>query len=133
MFFHGSNVIAAGDVFAVRYPSYDFAGGGTIDGSIAGLNRIIALIDSNKKTGSRTYIVPGHGRICDEPDIVKYRDMTVLFRDRIRDMIKKGMTLEQVKAAKPFADYEALYHSAAGFGSADTVIETIYNDLKQKK
>ena len=72
-----------------------------------------------------------HGRIADEPDIVKYRDMTVLFRDRILNMIRKGMTLDQVKAAKPFWDYEALYHSESGLGSADFVIEAIYKDLSR--
>src|SRR5438552_1261487 len=73
------------------------------------------------------------GRICDEPDVVKYRDMSIVLRDRIRTMIKKGMTLDQVKAGKPLADYDALYYSPAGLGSDDTVTEVMYKDLSQNK
>ena len=133
VFFRGSNVITAGDAFAIRFPAYDYDGGGRIQGSIDGLNRIISLIDSAKKQPGRTYIIPGHGRICDEPDVVKYRDMSIVLRDRIRSMIRKGMTLEQVKAAKPLADYDALYYSPTGLGSDDTVTEVMYKDLTQNK
>jgi cyclase len=133
VFFRGSNVITAGDAFAIRFPAYDYDGGGRIQGSIDGLNRIITLIDGAKKQPGRTYIIPGHGRICDEPDVIKYRDMSVVLRDRIRDMIKKGMSLDQVKTAKPLADYDALYYSPQGLGSDDTVTEVMYKDLSQNK
>jgi glyoxylase-like metal-dependent hydrolase (beta-lactamase superfamily II) len=133
VFFHGSNVITAGDAFAIRFPAYDYDGGGRIQGSIDGLNKIIALIRSAKTHPGRTYIIPGHGRVCDEPDVVKYRDMSIVLRDRIRNMIKKGMTLDQVKAAKPLADYDALYYSPQGLGSDNTVTEVMYKDLSQNK
>jgi hypothetical protein len=74
-----------------------------------------------------TYVVPGHGRVGDEADIVEYRDMIVIIRDRIQDMIKRGMTLDQVKAAKPALDYDGRYGNSAPF------IEAAYRELSQKK
>lgn len=133
VFFHGSNVIAAGDAFALRFPAYDYDGGGRIQGSIDGLGRMLSVIDSARKPSARTYVVPGHGRICDEPDVAKYREMSIVLRDRIRALIQKGMTVEQVKAAKPFADYDALYYSPTGLGSNDTVTEVMYRDLSQNR
>ena len=133
VFFRGSNVISGGDVFAiVRYPVVDFDGGGRVTGMIAGLNQIVALSDPSKVKG-RTYIIPGHGRLCDREDVVKYRDMSVLIRNRAQDMIKKGMTLKQIQAAKPTADYEPLYRATSGLAATDSFIEDLYNSLTAKQ
>jgi hypothetical protein len=68
-------------------------------------------------------VIPGHGRLCDEADVVEYRDMVTIVRDRIRDLVEKGMTLAQVKTAKPTLDYDGRY------GSSDAFIEAIYREF----
>jgi len=78
-------------------------------------------------------VIPGHGRLCDEADVVEYRDMLTIIRDRFQDMIKKGMTLEQVKAAKPTEDYDPLYGSDTGFWTTDMFVEAVYKSLKAPK
>src|SRR5213075_58901 len=78
-----------------------------------------------------TMVIPGHGRLCDEADVVEYRDMVTIIRDRVQDMIKKGMTLEQVKAAKPTRDYDPLYGSTTGFWTTDMFVEAVYKSLKK--
>src|SRR5262249_34931844 len=98
IFFRRSDVIAAGDLFTPgNYPVVDLQRGGNIQGLIAGLNRIIQIAIPAEKQEGGTMIVPGHGRLCDQADVVEYRDMATIIRDRVQDMIKKGMTLEQVK------------------------------------
>lgn len=77
-------------------------------------------------------IIPGHGRISDEADVVEYRDMMTIIRDRIQDLIKKGMTLDQVKAARPTRDYDGRYGSTAGPWTTDMFIEAAYKDLSGK-
>ena len=74
-----------------------------------------------------TYVIPGHGRVGDEADIVEYRDMIVIIRDRIQDMIKRGMTLDQVKAAQPSLDYDGRYGDNSAF------VEAVYRDLSSTK
>jgi len=133
VFFRGSNVISGGDVFAiVRYPVVDFDGGGRVTGMIAGLNQILTLSDPAKVKG-RTYIIPGHGRLCDRDDVLKYRNMSVILRDRVQEMIKKGMTLQQVQAAKPTAEYEPLYGATSGLAATDSFVEDLYNSLTATK
>ena len=133
VFFRGSNVISGGDIFAItRYPVVDFDGGGRVTGMIDGLNRMVALSDPARVNG-RTYIVPGHGRLCDREDLIKYRDMSIIIRDRIQAMIRKGMTVEQVQAAKPTADYDPLYGAPSGLASTDGFVKDFYNSLKLKK
>jgi hypothetical protein len=94
---------------------------------ISALNRILQITVPLKYQEGGTYVIPGHGRICDEADVVEYRDMVTIVRDRVQDMIKKGMTLEQVKAARPSRDYDAEY------GPGDVFVETIYKSLTVKK
>jgi cyclase len=132
VFFRGSNVISGGDVFAiVRYPVVDFDGGGRVTGMIAGLNQIVALSDPAKVKG-KTYIIPGHGRLCDREDVVKYRDMSVIIRDRVQNMIKKGMTVQQVQAAKPTAEWDPLYGAPTGLAATDSFVDDLYKSLTTK-
>src|SRR6185312_10787930 len=98
-----------------------------------GLNRIIELAVPNNVEEGGTMIIPGHGRVCDEWEVVEYRDMVTIVRDRIQAMIKKGMTLEQVKAAKPTLDYDARYGSTTGPWTTDMFIEAVYQSLKASK
>jgi hypothetical protein len=80
-----------------------------------------------------TFVVPGHGRVCDEADVLEYRDMVTIVRDRIQDMAKRGLTLEQVKAAKPTLDYDRQYGADTGPWTTAMFIEAVYRDLSPKK
>ena len=123
--FRRSDVIAAGDVFdKTRYPVIDLQRGGSIKGEIDAVNRLLNLMVTGEKEEGGTMVVPGHGRLCDEHDVSEYRDMLTIVRDRVVDMIKKGMTLEQVKAAKPSFEYDPEY------GPSDAFVEAVYASLR---
>jgi glyoxylase-like metal-dependent hydrolase (beta-lactamase superfamily II) len=129
--FRRSDVIAAGDLFGTdAYPVIDLANGGSIDGTIAGLNRMLDLTVPGKMLEEGgTYVIPGHGRISDEHDVAMYRDMLVIIRDRIKNMVEKKMTLAQVKAARPTLDYDGRYGSDAGPWTTAMFIEAIYREM----
>lgn len=132
VFFRSSDVVSAGDIWnANGYPFIDVARGGHINGIIAGLNKLvdIAIPDINEEGG--TMIIPGHGRVGDESDVFDYRDMITIIRNRIQSMVAKGMTIEQVKAARPTLDYDGRYGSTTGFWTTDMFIETVYRQLKE--
>ncbi len=131
VFFRRSDVISTGDIFVTNgYPIVDLEHGGNIQGVIAGLNRIIELaIPADLQEGG-TLIIPGHGRLCDVADVVFYQEMVTIIRDRIQDMIRKGLTLEQVKAAKPTRDYDPRYGSATGFWTTDKFVTAVYDSLR---
>jgi glyoxylase-like metal-dependent hydrolase (beta-lactamase superfamily II) len=130
VFFRRSDVIATGDVYStVSYPVIDLQRGGHISGVLDGLNQLLALVIAGEKTEGGTMLVPGHGRISDEADLVEYRDMVTIIRDRIEDMVKKNMTLAQVKAANPTMEYDGLYGNAPGW-SKDQFVEAVYSNLK---
>ena len=132
VYFRKSDVISTGDLFVTTtYPIIDVAAGGTIDGYLHGLQKIVDLIVPVYGQEGGTLVIPGHGRLCDLGDVLNYREMTTVIRDRIRDMIKKGMTLYQVKAAKPTADYDPLYGTATGFWTTDQFVEAVYQTLKK--
>jgi cyclase len=78
-------------------------------------------------------VIPGHGRLCDEADVVEYRDMVTIVRDRIQDLIRKGMTLAEVKAARPTFDYDGRYGSNQGRSTTDMFVEAVYRDLAGKR
>ena len=125
VFFRKSDVVVAGDVFlTTTYPVIDVARGGSVNGVIAALNRIIDTTVPRLKQEGGTYVVPGHGRVVDEADVVDYRDMVTIVRDRVADMVKKGSTLAQVKAAQPTFDYDRRY------GAPDAFVEAVYHSLR---
>jgi glyoxylase-like metal-dependent hydrolase (beta-lactamase superfamily II) len=134
VYFRKSDVVSAGDLFLTdSYPVIDLKRGGSLQGVIDGLNRILDLaIPAHHEEGG-TYVIPGRGRICDEFDVVEYRDMLTIFRDRIQAMIKKGLTLEQVKAARPTSDYDPEYGATAGPWTTDMFVEAAYKSLTQKR
>jgi cyclase len=131
VFFRKSDVVVTGDVFnTVTFPVID--GSGSLNGIVDSLNRILDItVPKNKQEGG-TFVIPGHGRLTDEADVVEYRDMMTIIRDRIQDAVKKGMTIEQVKAAGLLRDYEARYGAAQGFWTTNQFIETAYRSLKEK-
>jgi len=134
VFFRHSDVISTGDIFVTTsYPFIDVDHGGSIQGEIDALNRIIDLTIPKHDEEGGTYVIPGHGRICDEFDVVEYRDMVTIIRDRIDAAIKKGMTLDQVKAAGLTKDYDVRYDTGTAIGSASSFVEAVYKGLTRKK
>lgn len=130
VWFRGSDVIAAGDLFlTTSYPVIDAAQGGTINGVIEGLNRLLDMSFAEFRTEGGTLIVPGHGRLSDSADVAYYRDMVTIIRDRVRAMITRGMTLEQVRAAKPTADYDPRYGATTGPWTTAMFVEAVYTTL----
>jgi glyoxylase-like metal-dependent hydrolase (beta-lactamase superfamily II) len=135
VFFRKSDIVAAGDILdTTRFPQIDTTNGGTVQGEIDALNKLIDLAIPPGPfiyEGVGTYVIPGHGRPCEQLDVVDYRDMVVEVRDAIADMIKKGMSLEQVKAAHPALPYEVEYGTEEGSTSA--FVEAVYKSLTGKK
>jgi glyoxylase-like metal-dependent hydrolase (beta-lactamase superfamily II) len=133
VFFRRSDVISAGDIFTPdRYPMIDLAKGGSINGEIDALNRLIELMVPRADEEGGTYVVPGHGRICDRNAVTNYRDMVTIVRDRIAEDIRKGLTLAQVNAAKPTLDYDGIYGSDSGPWTPQIFIEAVYKSLSSK-
>jgi glyoxylase-like metal-dependent hydrolase (beta-lactamase superfamily II) len=127
VFFRSSDVIAVGDIYStLGYPRIDLARGGTVNGVIEGLNRLVDMAISEQFTEGGTRIVPGRGRISDEFDVVEYRDMVTIVRDRVADLIKKGRSLEQIKAARPTLDWEPRYGSTTGPWTTVMFVEAVY-------
>jgi cyclase len=135
VFFRRSDVVSTGDVFSTTgYPMIDLERGGTIQGVVEALNVLLYRITvSGPKQEGGTLIVPGHGRLSDQADLVVYQEMVTIIRDRIQDMIGKGMTLDQVKAAKPTSDYDPVYGVTAGPWTTDRFIEAAYKSLAAPK
>ena len=134
VFFRRSDVIAAGDVFStVSYPVFDRAQGGSINGVIAALNRIIKLAVATGNMEGGTMIVPGHGRLSDKMDVVEYRNMATIVRDRVQALIAQGRTLEQVIATQPTLDYDARYGAASGPASPRGFVTAVYESLRGTK
>jgi cyclase len=135
VFFRRSDVVAAGDVLDMtRFPVIDVARGGSVQGEIDALNRLIDLAIPSVPLVSQeggTYVVPGHGRLCDQLDVVEYRDMVTIVRDRVQDLIKKGRTLEQITAAAPTTGYNARYGSTSGPWTTNMFVEAVYGSLRK--
>ena len=125
-----SDVIAAGEIFSTRnFPKIDLAQGGHIQGVIDGLNRIFELAVPGEKEQGGTMIVPAHGRLSDAADVEFYREMVQIVRDRIQDGVNNGLTLAQVKTARPVLEYEARYSQPDW--TTDMFVEAVYKDLSQ--
>ncbi|MGE0592189.1 MAG: MBL fold metallo-hydrolase [Vicinamibacterales bacterium] len=128
--FRRSDVVSTGDIYNnTGYPFIDIARGGTINGIVDGLNRIVQITVPRDKQEGGTMVIPGHGRIADEADVVEYRDMITIIRDRVQDMVDKGLSLDAVKAARPTSDYDGRYGSTSGFWTTDMFVEAVYRTL----
>jgi len=131
VFFRRSDVIVAGDLYSTTsYPVFDTSRGGSINGVIAALNRIIKLAVPGDTEEGGTMIVPGHGRLSDEIDVVEYRNMLTIVRDRIQALIGDGKALEQVRIAQPTLDYDARYGAVSGPASPDAFVTAVYESLR---
>jgi hypothetical protein len=130
-------VSRAGDIFdTTRFPVIDVARGGSIQGELDALNRLVAMAIPSVPIITReagTLVVSGHGRVGNQFDVVHYRDMITIIRDRVRDLMSMGMTLEQIKAASPALGYARRYGSDSGPWTTDDFIEAIHHGLAQAK
>jgi cyclase len=134
VFFRRSDVVSAGDIFdPTEYPIIDLNRGGSIQGVLEGLNRLKQMVIPADHQEGGTMIIPGHGRLSDAADLAFYQQMVTIVRDRLQDMIKRGMTLEQVKAARPTRDYDPIYGSSTGNWTTDMFIEAAYKSLSDKQ
>ena len=137
VFFRRSDVVVAGDIIDTnRFPVIDVARGGSIQGEIAALNRVVDLAIPSVPIVSReagTLIIPGHGRICHQLDVVEYRDMVTIIRDRVQELMTAGKTLDQIKAASPAKGYIRRYGSDTGAWTTNQFIEAIYRSLRAGK
>jgi cyclase len=133
VFFRRADVVVAGDVVdATRFPVIDVARGGSIQGEIDALNRIVELAIPSIPFDWRdegTYVVPGHGRLLDQLDIVEYRDMVVIVRDRVQALIKQGRTLAEIQAAAPTQGYNNRYGASSGPWTTSMFVEAVYRGL----
>jgi len=128
VFFRRSDVIAAGDVFVTTsFPFIDTASGGSYSGLVGAIEKLVDIIIPVYGQDGGTLVIPGHGRLSNLGDVLNYREMVIVVGDRIRAMIEEGMTLDQVKAAKPTFDYDPVYGSRAG--AADRFVEATYQSL----
>jgi cyclase len=136
VFFRRSDVVVAGDVFDTRrFPVIDIAKGGSIQGEIAALQKLVDTAIPSVPIVSReegTLIIPGHGRICDQLDAVDYRDMVTIIRDRVRDLMKQGLTLEQIEAASPARGYTRRYGSDTGPWTTNEFVAALYRSMNEK-
>jgi cyclase len=129
--FRHSDVIATGDIFSTTaYPFIDVKNGGSIQGEIAALNHILDRTVYQHDEEGGTLIIPGHGRLCDEWEVAEYRDMLVIFRDRVQDLIRSGASLDRVKAARVTADYDDRFGATSGPWTTDMFVEAVYTGLK---
>jgi glyoxylase-like metal-dependent hydrolase (beta-lactamase superfamily II) len=137
VFFRRADVIVTGDILdTTRFPVIDVAKGGGIQGEIEALNRLVDMTIPPFPLAfreDRTYLVPGHGFVCDFSDLVEYRRMVTIMRDRIQDLVKKGMTLQQVKAADPAQGFRRRYGADTGPWTTEMFVEAIYKTLGSTK
>lgn len=131
VFFRKSDVVAAGDIInTLQYPVFDEKRGGTMQGILEGLNAVIAITVPRFNQMAGTRVIPGHGRILNEADVVEYRDMMTIIFERVRDAMAAGRSLEQIRAMKPTLDYDGLYATPDWTG--EMLVEAIYHEVKSR-
>lgn len=115
VYFRGSNVLVTGDIYTTTsLPLIDRTQGGTYAGTLNALNAMLDITVPDDLMEGGTYVIPGHGRISDEADLVEYRDMVFQIRDRLAKMVTMdGMTLQQLKTARPVLGWEQRYGQPA--------------------
>jgi cyclase len=136
VFFRRSDVIATGDIIdTTRFPYIDVKHGGTVQGELDALNRLMDLSILNLPLQwypDRTFLVPGHGHVYDKLDLLEYRDAITVVRDRVQDLIDQGRTLAEIKAANPALGYRSQYGTDSGPWTTDMFVEVVYNELAAK-
>jgi glyoxylase-like metal-dependent hydrolase (beta-lactamase superfamily II) len=131
--FRGSDVIAAGDVVdMLSYPIIDVKAGGTIDGELVALNKVIAMAAPGPQAEGGTLIIPGHGRMCDQSEVALYRNMLTIIRNTVQYYKNEGKTLQQVLDLKPSAGYDQRWGAAGGSWTTRDFITAVYETLPAK-
>ena len=131
VFFRQADVIAAGDVYVTEtYPVIDLARGGSIQGLIDAANHLIALTIPRFNQQGGTLVVPGHGRISNEADVVEYRDMITIVRDRIQRRLAAGASLADVLGEGVTLDYDGIYGADDGPWTTAMFVEAVYRSLQ---
>jgi glyoxylase-like metal-dependent hydrolase (beta-lactamase superfamily II) len=137
VFFRRGDVIATGDIVdTTRFPVIDVKRGGTIQGEIDALNRLMDISIHNLPIqwyADRTLLVPGHGHVYDKLDLLEYRDEITVVRDRIQSLIAEGKSLDQIRAANPTLGYRSQYGADSGPWTTDMFVEVIYRELSAKR
>jgi len=132
VFFRRSDVVSTGEIFnTYTYPVIDVEAGGSINGVIDALNHVLDLAIPEHEQEGGTYIIPGRGRLCDEHDVLEYRDMVTIIRNRVQYGIKHDMTLDQIKAAGYTKEYDPRWGGKGGPWTTDKFIEAVYKSLKK--
>jgi cyclase len=132
VFFRSSDVIATGKLFSTTtFPIIDEKRGGGIQGHLDALNRILDITVPRFNEQGGTMVIPGSGRLTNESDVDDYRNWMTMVKDRVQEMIKKKMTLAQVKAAKPTLEYDGLF--ATPGWTTDQFVEAVYRSLSQSE
>lgn len=130
--FRTDDVVSVGDlVDLTSYPFIDVNAGGSVQAVVEGLNHLLDITVPNRKSEAGTLVIPGHGRLADQPDVAYYREMVAIIRDRIQDMITRGLTLQQIKAERPTRDYDPRYGKTTGAWTTDMFVEAVYRSLKK--
>jgi len=130
VFFRRSDVITTGDAYITSfYPFIDMSSGGSINGFIDAANTIIDLIIPEYGQDGGTLVIPGHGRLSDIGDVINWREMLTIVRDRIQDLKDKGMTLEEVLEARPTRDYDPRW-AGQGIFSTENFVTSVYMTLE---
>jgi|SRR5688572_8943330 len=132
VFFRGSDVVSAGEIYRTdSYPVIDASRGGSIQGVLAALNTLLEITVPERNQMGGTRVVPAYGRVSNEADVVEYRDMLTIIRDRVQGMAARGMTVDQVKAARPTLEYDGLYGKRKEW-TGEMFLEAVYRDLSPK-
>ena len=128
--FRYSDVLVTGDVFVTtHYPIIDLENGGSLQGELNALNRIMDMAAWEENMGLGTLIIPGHGRLSDAGDVARYRDVVTIIRDRVNSMIQRGMTLQQVQAARPTLEFDNRY--SKDYWTANMFVDVVYRSLTE--
>lgn len=130
VYFRGSNVLVSGDIFTnTGLPLIDYTKGGSFIGSIAALDHMLDIAISDDLAEGGTYVIPGHGYISDEADLVEYRDMTYIVRDRLQKLIvEEGLNLNQVLEARPLLGWESRYNRPEW--TVNMFLEAVYQEFQ---
>jgi glyoxylase-like metal-dependent hydrolase (beta-lactamase superfamily II) len=136
--FRQADVIVTGNIVDLtRFPVINLAKGGSIQGELDALNRLVeelTIPPTPKWQGwYGTLVIPGRGHLADQADLVNYRDMLTVIRDRIASLMKKGRNLAQVQAADPARGYSARYGASTGSWTTTQFVEAVFKSLQVER
>jgi cyclase len=130
VFFRGSDVVVAGDlIHTASLPQFRAEEDGSLEGIIAGLNRILDITVAAYRAQGGTLVIPGHGRLYDETDVAEYRDMVTIIRDRVQRAVSNGDSLQELQASKPVIDYSGVFGAPGSNWTGDDFVSAAFRQL----